>query len=483
MSDTGRTKSSSERWAEFRFGVVGQLLSSPPARGSLRAALRELSDRTWKHPVTGEPARYGVATIERWYYCSLRERGSVVQALQRKSRADIGKSRVLDDAVKTLLRAQHREHSSWSYRLHADNMAVELESRGMAVPSREAVRRWMQNCGLFKTSRCRGQNRQGAIAARDRAAAREVRSYENEYVCGLWHLDFHHCSRQILLRAGKWQTPICVAVLDDHSRLACHVQWYLHETAENLVHGFSQAVQKRGLPRALLSDNGSAMVSAEFTEGLLALGIVGETTLPYSPYQNGKQERFFGILEGRLIAMLESCAELSLAELNDATCSWVEMEYNRTLHEEIGEAPLTRFLQGKSVSRPSPSSEALRLAFRRVVSRRQRRTDGTVSLEGKRFELPERYRHMQEVRVRYATWDLSLVHLVDPQTGVLLCPLYPLDKTSNASAMRREVLPRDEVLSPPTGGIAPLLKKLMADYAATGLPPAYLPKPEDEENS
>jgi putative transposase len=28
-------------------------------------------------------------------------------------------------------------------------------------------------------------------------------------------------------------------------------------------------------------------------------------------------------------------------------------------------------------------------------------------------------------------------------------------------------------------GIAPLLRKLMADYAATGLPPAYIPQEEE----
>jgi putative transposase len=32
-------------------------------------------------------------------------------------------------------------------------------------------------------------------------------------------------------------------------------------------------------------------------------------------------------------------------------------------------------------------------------------------------------------------------------------------------------------------GIAPLLRKLMADYVATGLPPAYLPTPAPEEPS
>ena len=59
-------------------------------------------------------------------------------------------------------------------------------------------------------------------------------------------------------------TPILFGVLDDRSRLACHLQWYLEsETAEIVVHGLSQAFQKRGLPRASLSDNGPAMIAVE----------------------------------------------------------------------------------------------------------------------------------------------------------------------------------------------------------------------------
>ena len=459
MAESKTTRSSKELWAEFRFGIIGALLSSPPERGQLRRALRELAAREWRHPITGEPTRCGFTTIERWYYRSLEERGSIVQVLRRKARLDVGRSRVLDEPIKNFLRDQHRMHPSWSYRLHADNVKAEIEQRGLpvAVPSRNAVRRWMQANGLFKTARCRGQNREGALAARDRVTAKEVRSFENEYVGGLWHLDFHHCSRQVLVREGVWRTPICVAVLDDHSRIVCHVQWYLHENTESLVHGFSQAIQKRGLPRALLTDNGSAMLSAEFTEGLLRLGILHETTLPYSPYQNGKQERFFGVLEGRLLAMLENCVDLTLAELNDATAAWLELEYQRGMHEELKCTPLERFLGGKSVSRPSPSSEELRLAFRREVMRRQRRTDGTLSLAGKRFELPGRYRHLREVRIRYAEWDLSCVHLVDPDSGVLLCPLYPVDKTANAAGIRRTVAPQPEA-APLSNERAPLLR-------------------------
>jgi hypothetical protein len=34
---------------------------------------------------------------------------------------------------------------------------------------------------------------------------------------------------------------------------------------------------------------------------------------------------------------------------------------------------------------------------------------------------------------------------------------------------------------PAAAGIAPLLKQMIADYAATGLPPAYLPTPDKDD--
>jgi hypothetical protein len=45
-----------------------------------------------------------------------------------------------------------------------------------------------------------------------------------------------------------------LGVLDDHSRLCCHLQWYLAEGARELCHGLCQAFQKRDLPRSLLYD-------------------------------------------------------------------------------------------------------------------------------------------------------------------------------------------------------------------------------------
>jgi transposase InsO family protein len=67
------------------------------------------------------------------------------------------------------------------------------------------------------------------------------------------------------------------------------------------------------------------------TEGLTRLGVLHHTTLPYSPYQNAKQEAFWGPVEGRLVAMLEHVPDLT-----------------------IGTTPLARLLEGPA-RRPAPT--------------------------------------------------------------------------------------------------------------------------------
>jgi hypothetical protein len=176
-----------------------------------------------------------------------------------------------------------------------------------------------------------------------------------------------------------------------------------------LCHGLSQAFQKRQLPRSILCDNGSAMIAAETQQGLVRLSILCEHTLPFSSYQNGKEESFWNQIEGRLLPMLEGVAELSLEQLNVATLAWVDLEYNRRVHSEIGETPWHRFVNDKDVGRPCPDTEELRLAITAEVQRTQGRSDGTLSLQGVRFEVPSRYAHLEKLSVRYASWALSSV--------------------------------------------------------------------------
>jgi hypothetical protein len=94
--------------------------------------------------------------------------------------------------------------------------------------------------------------------------------------------------------------------------------------------------------------------------------------------------------------------------------------------------------------------------------------------------------------LRYAQWDLSQVELLDPHQSISLCQVYPLDKAGNSDAQRRRREARsdphakppadtDNTQRPPSQELPPLLKKLQAEFAATGLPPAFVNKPERED--
>ena len=172
--------------------------------------------------------------------------------------------------------------------------------------------------------------------------------------------------------------------------------------------------------------------------------------------------------------------------------------YNARVHSETGQTPIARFLAGvhaehgaaMAVTRACPGSDALRLAFTRSDTRTQRKSDGTIVINGRRFEVANRYRHLTRIEVRYAEWDLSSVHLVDESTGTVLARLYPQDKAANASGLRRSLDPvaiaslRADPPFDPDPPVPPLLARMIAAQAATRLAPPYLPKDETptEEN-
>jgi len=219
---------------------------------------------------------------------------------------------------------------------------------------------------------------------------------------------FYDGSRRVLEKNGRWIKPQLPGVLDNHSRLCCHAQWYRSENTEALVHGFSRAIAKRRLPRSHMSDNGSAMISSEFTQGLHTLGIVHERTLPRSANQYGKQETLWATLEGRLMAMISDAEDLTLEQLNLYTQLWVEQDYHQNRHSELGSTPLRRFLDAPSLRRDAPDSNTLRRAFCHHVTRRQSRSDGTAVPDSRKptpFNRPTANKHTLEQRHYPASTD------------------------------------------------------------------------------
>ena len=476
------TASGSRRWGETKLCIVGGLLAAPPPRGALSDAIKELAGTLWRHPVTDEMVSFGASSIERWFY-QARDAEDPVAALSRKIRSDAGVERVMTPELLAALGGQYKQHRGWSYQLHADNLvavaAEDLDKYGPA-PSYSTVLRRMQARG-WRPRRLPRRPTPGQLAAAERLDKFEVRSFEASHVHGLWHWDYHEGRRRVVDASGQWHTPMLLGILDDRSRLCCHLQWYLSETAQTLFHGLTQAFAKRGLPRKGMHDNGSAMRAEEIQHGLVRWGIEPCPTLAHSPYQNAKKENFWCSVEGRLMPLMESVEELSLSFLNRATQAWVEQEYNRKVHDELGQSPLECLLAGPDVGRTAPPVGELRQTFCCERTRTQRRSDGTVSIQGVRFELPSRLRTLTKPAVRYQRWDLSRAWVVDRRTDTVLATIRPLDKAKNADGRRRTLQPVHPDAVPADGPfeeIPALLRKYLADYAATGLPPAYLPLEE-----
>lgn len=468
-----------QRWAQFRFSVIGELLSCPPPGGQLQRAIGQLAQNSYQHPIdANRRICFGASTIERWYY-KAKSAPDPIAALGRKIRSDAGMRGSMPEALLDALKAQYQAHRRWNVQLHYDNLVALANEQPhlQPVPSYKTVLRCMRDNGWRKI-REPARPTDGQLQAARRLQRREVRSFEVSHVHGLWHMDFHQAKLGILDASGRWHRPVALAVLDDCSRLCCHLQFYLAETAECLVHGLIQAFMKRGLPRALMTDNGSAMLAEETRRGLQRLAIQHDTTLPYSPYQNGKQETLWGQLESRFIELLRGVKNLKLSFLNRAAQAWVEQDYHRNVHREIRSTPLERMLQGPDVSRPVPERDFLLHAFTRRLQRTPRRSDATVVVDGVRYELPVRFAHLPSVILRAPSWDKSRMTLVDAHTDAPLARLLPVDKAKNASGLRRVIQPDTDAGDPPCDPLPALLRKWLADYAATGLPPAYLPMEE-----
>lgn len=426
------------KWAYFRHSVVAPLLSSPPGRGELQRELAILAGKTWKHPISEEETIFKFSTIEGWYYQIRREKIDPISALARKERLDKGSRRIISSETAVLIKKQYAEYPWWTVQLHAKNIASELLAKDCKslAPSYSSVLRYMKAENLRKRPRPK-QNNKGELDIFYGSELKETSCFEVKNVNEIWSLDFHHGGIKILDSSGGWRQPLVVAIIDHCSRLVCHAEWFFNEKTPDLVSAVSIAIMKRGRPRKILSDNGSAMRANEFTEGLKRLGIEPVKIKPRTPKENGKSEAHWNSLEGQLVAMLIGHRGLTIKHLNDMTQAWYEMEYNRSVHREIKSTPLDRFVSEKNVGLNPCDKECLDKAFRIDETRRLRKSDGSIRILDVLFRIPQQYWCLPKIQIRYARWDLSLVHLIDYATGQELARIYPVDKIQNSNRKRR----------------------------------------------
>ena len=350
--------------AVFRFGVIADFVTGARLpRESRCGLLAEKCARKWNIPFSHR-TRIGKSTVRDWI-ARYRAGGQKLEALYPEDRNDSGKPRSIDAETAASLVQLRKEMPRATVAAIIEAMhRRRLVSPGTSLAP-TCVWRFFTRHGLMPSA---------AAPAVDR------RKFEAELPNDIWQSDVMHGPQ--VMTEGRRRKAYLIAFIDDHSRLVPQAGFYLSENQEAFLDAFEQALLKRGLPRKLYVDNGSAYRSRQLEHTCAQLSIALIHATAYQPQGKGKIERFFRTVRMQFLPTLP--AEISLEALNAAWQLWLTT-YHQRRHSATGSSPWQRFAEHMQCLRTAPAD--LKDHFR-VVARRTVAKDRSVTLEGRLYEAP-----------------------------------------------------------------------------------------------
>ena len=410
-----------ERIALFRFGVISPLIDRHLSRGERERLITEIVAGIWQIPGSSRTS-IGRSTVEKWLTRYLRS-GANIESLKPSKRSDRGSSRSIDSEIEAALVALKQEFRDYSLQA----LLATARRRGIIdshfTASKQSIYRMFARHGLNE-SVCPPVDR---------------RKFEAELPNELWQSDCMHGPK--VLVDGVMRKSYLFAIIDDHSRLIPHAQFYLRENIACYRDCLIQALEKRGLPRKLYVDNGAVFRSHQLRYACARLGIALLHSEPGVPEGRGKIERLFRTIRSQLMPSLSDAS--SLEQLNASVTTWVDQDYHQRTHSSTSQTPLKRYLTHLHGLRAAPQD--LREYFR-TPARRKVDKDRSVSLDGRSYEAPVGLIG-KWVTLLYHDHDLDRVEvfLNEQSCGFLV----PLDAGINSRVRRTANLDLDLLPDPP----------------------------------
>ncbi len=365
-----------QRRALARFGAVNWIAQAIQNGLSLTGAVHAAAQQAW------DGRLYAPSTLEEWYY---RHTHGGFKALHDQPRSDRGTHRALDPSATEALLSLRRQHPE----LTVETLAKRLVQQDILIAgaySMSTLYRRLHQAGLDGRS----------LKAGSAMVSGPTKAFELPLPNMLWMADCMH-GPTLSLADGSRQRTFLFSVIDDCSRLCAHGQYYDKERTECFLDTLRRALQSRGVPEKLYTDNGGpfrsqhlAVVCANFNIRLLH-------ARPYHAWSKGKQEKFFRTVQQQFQQSLVFAPAGSLQELNQRFWEWLETDYHQRVHSGLsGQSPRDRFAQGLQTLRPLPTTIDWQRLFLMRQNRRVRK-DATVSLQGQLFEVPTVLRGRQIV--------------------------------------------------------------------------------------
>ena len=355
--------------AMFRMTVLGPLISRDKLEpGELNKILTELSSKTYDIP-NSKNKYISKRTIERWYY---NWRKNNIDGLNPKQRSDNQKTKIPIE-VQTHILQLKKDNKSRSL----NTIISMLERQGIVgknALSRSSVYRFLRNNNLASRS-CSG------------AETIERRAFVAEHANDIWHADVMH-GPKIQTKNGLRKVYL-VSMIDDASRLLAHSAFCFSETALDIEKVFKQAVLKRGLPKKLIVDNGSAYRAGSLQDICALLGVRLIYCRPYEAQGKAKLERFHRTFREQFLAEIQIESIADIGDLNDRLWSWLATVYHERNHIGLENmSPLKRWRKDLvNVRQLGNLAEKIDEIFYHRHDRYVRK-DGTIRWAGRYYEVP-----------------------------------------------------------------------------------------------
>lgn len=353
----------------FRLGVIADLIQLAPGTPGIYRLMAEKAAREYRIPGSLR-TRIAMDTIRDWL--GLYRTGGF-DALLPKPRCDAGRPRALPDALIESLLAIKEQHRDYSVReVIKQANALDQVPAGIPLPP-SSVHRLLSRHGLM-------QKAPADPSDNDR------RHFQFQKAGDLWMSDVMHGPAVIV--AGKRKAKAyLIAFLDDATRIIPFAAFALSENTEAFCGVFKQALMRRGLPRRLYVDNGSAFRSRQLELVCAKLGITLIHARAYQPQGKGKQERWFRTVRTQLLPLLTAQDLSSLEALNRRLWGYVEGEYHQSPHRGLdGLTPYDNWaMTADEVRYVGPATDLDEIFL--FEAKRKVQKDRTVSLDGVLYEL------------------------------------------------------------------------------------------------
>jgi putative transposase len=210
---------------------------------------------------------------------------------------------------------------------------------------------------------------------------------------------------------GKVLTTHLCLILDDHSRLIVYGAYYLRADSYAFHQTLKQAVQRRGIPYKLYTDQGKPFTNKHTQIICANLGIRLLHAKPYSAWSKGKIERCFYTLQQGFESTLDlpDNRAQDLEELNAKLTHWIQTVYHLRPHSSTGISPQLRFAQAAGSLRHLDAGLELEPLFFTRINRTVRK-DGTVRIDGTLYEVDLSLRAL-EVQLRFDPYSMSRIEV------------------------------------------------------------------------